>query len=314
MKNFTLTKTEALKAALRRLPANYPERSYLEKELHNIEAGIRGENRLRKKFIEYYSNEKYEILWDVNLALENWFVQIDGLLLTERVAIIIESKNISGDLYFDNVTDEFYRIDNMGLKTVMDNPAIQVEKHIRFLGAWFNNYSIGLPVEGLLVFTAKQSALKNLPNNTPVCRIHYMVEKLFKIMKSHPTPVYTQNSLNNFRQLIEKNQTPYKQKPISLHYSIKQTEFIKGIYCNFCDVPTVERRQQTWYCRQCGARNNTALLEAVREYFAIIGGPVTNKSIREFTGFNDRHIVKRLLTSYGFQAKGKTKNRRYFIE
>ena len=314
MEKLKLTRAEALRAAIRRLPENHPSKSFLKKELHNTEAGVRGENRLRKKFVEYYSTDKYEIIWNVNLSLGDWPVQIDGLLLTSRVAVVIESKNISGDLYFDNETGEFYRIDSTGVKTVMDNPAIQVEKHVRFMKAWLNKYSIHLPVEGLLVFTAKQSELKSIPRNVHTCRVHQMIEKLFNIMKVYQNSSYSENFLKNFRQLIDENQTPYAQKSVSLYYSIEQTEFSKGIYCNECNLPTVERQRQKWYCKQCGLKNENALYEAVREYFALIGGHVTNKSIRGFTGFDDRHIVKRLLTSYAFQTKGKTKDRQYFIK
>ena len=108
MNSLTLSKAEALRAALRRLPINYPDRGFLEKELHNAEAGVRGEQRLQKKFIEFYMKEPYQILWNVSLSLGNWSVQMDGLLLTAHEAIVIESKNISGDLYFDHETDEFY--------------------------------------------------------------------------------------------------------------------------------------------------------------------------------------------------------------
>lgn len=314
MGSVSLTRVEALQAAIRRLPRNYERFADLEKELRNAEAGVRGEYRLKRKFIEFYTERKFEIMWNVSLSLGDWPVQIDGLLLTGTAAMVIESKNISGDLYFNNETGEFYRINAQGEKTVMDNPAIQVEKHIRFIKAWFSKQSIHLRVDGLLVFTAIQSELKTLPQNIHTCRVHQMIEKLFRVLNNHPNPLYTDSSLKDLRVLIESRQTPYVQKPVSLYYSIDQRNFATGIYCVNCKTHTIKRHHGKWFCSQCGATNNEAAFQAVREYFAIMGGPVSNKTIREFTGISDRHQVKRLLAGNKLMIKGNKRYCTYLID
>lgn len=183
-----LTKVDMLKRAIRRLKENTPERELLERELFMAEAGIRGEKRLQKKFVEFYSAEPFEILWNTSLTLGNWPVQIDGLLLTQKVAVILESKNISGELHFENKTDEFYRYDANGVRTIIDNPAIQVEKHMRFMRMWFAENKIRLPVDGMLVFTALKAELCSLPQNIRTCRHHHMIELLFKTIEESNQP------------------------------------------------------------------------------------------------------------------------------
>ncbi|MDN7240288.1 nuclease-related domain-containing protein [Planococcus sp. N028] len=314
MIKLSLSRTEALEAAIRRLPTHSPERSFLEKELYNITAGMRGEQRLMKKLIEFYSQEKYEIIWNNSLSLGNWPVQIDGLLLTSRVAIVIESKNISGELHFDNDTGEFYRIDSLAGKTVMDNPAIQIEKHVRFMKNWLREHAIILPVDGLLVFTAKQSELKSLPQNIRTCRTHQMIERLFQIINDYPTPTYTKSSLLTIRRLIENKQTPYIQKPLIEQYSIQPYLFNTGVYCTHCRTPTIKKHRRTWLCEECGLEDKKAPHQAVLEHFALFGGPVSNKEIRSFTGINDRHVIKRLLTDLDLSKEGAKKNRNYFLK
>lgn len=309
-----LSRVEALQGAIRRLKDGTTEQLFLEKELFNTEAGIRGERRLRKKFVEFYFPQGYEIIWNNCLSLNDWPVQIDGLLLTDDVAIVIESKNISGELHFDHVTGEFYRIDSSGLKTVMDSPAIQVEKHIRFMKAWFAAHSNRMRVDGLLVFTAKQSELKTLPLNIHTCRLHHMIELLFKIINNYKPQTNSQISLRYIKNLIESNQQAFLQKPLSLHYSIKPEQLKPGIYCKQCETPTIVKHTRSWRCTECGIVDNDSPIRAIHEYISLFGEPVSNHEIRKFIGINDRHTVKRMLTLDGFEKTGQKRHSKYFIK
>lgn len=300
-----LSKVEALEAVIRRLQTGSPDRDYLQKELYNAEAGIRGEHRLKKKFIEFYYPEGFEIIWNNCLALGEWPVQIDGLLLTKSVAVIIESKNISGELYFDNSTGEFYRIDRNSVKKVMDNPAVQVEKHIRFMKSWFKQHHINLAVDGLLVFTARECELKTLPQNIRTCKLHQMMEQIFLLLKEYNLPIYSQTSLLNIKNLILSFQTPYVTKPITLQYSIKPEQLARGIHCGSCEEFAVKRDFRIWRCQLCGALDNEAAYKAVLEYFAFFGRQATNQEVRDFTGIDDRHTMKRLLAKAHIEASGR---------
>lgn len=305
---------DMLKRAVRRLKLYSSERIFLEKELFNAEAGVRGEMRLRKKFVEFYSTEPYEILWNTSLSLGNWPVQIDGLLLTPKAAIIIESKNISGELHFDNKTGEFYRYDSNGVKTVMDNPAIQVEKNMRFMRSWFAEHDIRLPVDGLLVFTALQAELCSLPYNIRTCRHHHMIEFLFRTIKEYPTsPQQNKQSLIKIKELIESKQTPYLQKSITLQYSLNSNLFERGIYCTACESLNVSRHQRAWRCLKCGYVAKNAAEEAVLDYFALFGYRVKNEEIRHFLRLEDRHIVKRLLSKSDFKKEGGRRHSKYSL-
>lgn len=309
-----LTRVDMLRRAIRRLEENSPDRLFLEKELFNAEAGIRGEKRLRKKFVEFYSAEPFEILWNTGLTLGNWTVQIDGLLLTPKVAIIIESKNISGELHFDNETREFYCYDAMGVKTVMDNPAVQVEKHIRFMRTWFAENNIRLQVDGLLVFTALKAELCSLPHNIRTCRHHHMTEFLFKIIDEYqPNPHQNKQSLKKHKKMIEKQLTPYIQKPITVQYSLNTNLFERGIFCEACENFKVNRKQREWRCLNCSTLARNAAEEAVLDYFALFDYGVNNEEMRKFLNVTDRHLVKRLLSHSKFTKDGSRRHSKYTL-
>ncbi|GKW46751.1 nuclease-related domain-containing protein [Planococcus sp. NCCP-2050] len=310
-----LTRIDMLKRAIRRLPLYSQERIFLEKELFNTEAGIRGETRLRKKFVEFYSTEPYEILWNTSLTLGKWPVQIDGLLLTSKVALIMESKNISGELHFDNDTGEFYRIDSNGVKTVMDNPAIQVEKHIRFMQNWFAEKHIHLAVDGLLVFTAVQAELCTIPHAIHTCRHHQMIEFAFRILRGYSSsPQLHKQSLKEIKHMIENENTPFHQKPIAQQYSFHPLLFEQGIHCEACETLNVLRESGAWRCLKCGNKSKSAADEAVLDYFAIFGNQAKNEAIRQFLKIDDRHLVKRLLSKNSILKHGNKRHSKYSLD
>lgn len=72
-----------------------------------LKLGYAGKRLLQKlSFLE----EEFSIIPNVCLELGEEKVQIDYLLLSKSYAIVLESKNISGDLYISPDTDEFFRL------------------------------------------------------------------------------------------------------------------------------------------------------------------------------------------------------------
>lgn len=120
-----LSEQEALKSLLRRLPANYSNRKFLEVELYKSIAGKNGEDRVEKKFKEFYLAEEHHLLRNISLGIKDWKVQFDFILLTESCAVIVESKNISGKIHFKEETGEFFRYNDDDMKNVFDDPVIQ---------------------------------------------------------------------------------------------------------------------------------------------------------------------------------------------
>lgn len=93
-----LSQTESLERLLYRLPEHHPKRPFLQIELYRTAAGKREEKRLEQKLVEFSPDENHRFVRNICLSLGDWKVQMDGLLLTERGAIVIESKNISAQL------------------------------------------------------------------------------------------------------------------------------------------------------------------------------------------------------------------------
>lgn len=308
-----LSELESLEALMVRLPKNHSHRKLIEFEMYRRSAGERGEKRMIKKFNEFFFEEPFQVLWDVNLGINEWKVQLDGLLLTRRCAIILESKNISGEINFIEHTDEFHRINLEGEKKVMEDPTIQLSKNIRFLTRWFKLKRIELPVDGLVVFTPKQCEFHSKPRGKHICKTYQMVDFLHRILQLYPQ---NQNlpSIKRVSKILLSNQTPYKRIPLCQLYRINPTDLKTGILCKDCKLLTMYRTGQSWICKSCGKRDNWAHKFVLQEYFSLIDNTVTNQQFRWLCQLSSSSVAKRLLNFFELESSGNTKARIYRLK
>lgn len=308
-----LDKTEALEGLLLRLAARHPQRDFLDKQLYRTSGGKRGEARLKARFKEFWIEEEFTALWDLSLKIGEWPVQIDGLLLTGRCAVVIESKNISGEIHFNEATGEFYRIAPGGNKTTLEDPRVQLAKHVRFLERWFRLHKIPLPVTGLAVFTAKQCEFASKPRGAPICKAYQMPDYLLNIWQSYP-PNAASFKLPKISKLLLNHQTPFRQNPLCQHYSIDASDLKTGVLCRGCQALTMKRMKRGWTCTSCGGRDPLAHEFAVREYFSLVGSVLTNQEFRRFCGVESVFVASRLLSQLDLKASGERKSRKYELK
>lgn len=308
-----LSAEDALGSLLSRLHPAHSQRNYLEGELHRTVAGISGEDRMRKRFVEFLPDDEFHVLWDVSLAIGSWKTQFDGLLLTERCAIIIDSKNISGRIHFDEQTGEFYRLDDSDVKKVMDDPRIQLNKNIRFLASWFRLKNIKLPVSGLIVFTPKTCEFIARPKSKHLCKVYQMPEYLFQILKAFPLEAEPPKLSKVKRQIIG-GHTPYLRTPLCGKYYIEASDIRNGVQCPDCRTYGMKRIKKSWQCPRCGHRDRQAHKFALREYFSLVDTHITNQAFREWGGVESRSVATRLLIQYDLETSGESKARKYSLK
>ncbi|WKA50662.1 nuclease-related domain-containing protein [Planococcus liqunii] len=308
-----LAKTEGLERLASRLPDGHSQLKFIQSEWHRAASGQRGETHLALRFKEFHLDEAFHILWDVNLKLGDWPVQMDGLLLTERCAIIIESKNISGKIHFDDNTGEFYRFDEDDVKTVLEDPRVQLNKHIRFLAAWFKARKITLPIRGLIVFTAKKCEFIAKPADAPICKTYQLPETLLKIWTASP-PKEPDVKLLKIKKTLLSNQTPFRQTPLCKRYFIDPSELKPGVYCQGCQSYAMQRVRRSWQCPRCGERDSSAHVLALREYFTLVSSELTNQEFRRFCGIKSRSVATRLLKELNLETTGELKARVYQLK
>ena len=309
-----LPETEALECLLNRLPEEHSYRKFFEVELYRSKAGKLGEARMKKKFKEFYCEEEHHIIWNVSLAIGDWRVQMDGLLLTDRCALIIESKNISGKIHFDEATGKFYRFNENDEKTVMEDPVIQLNKHMRFLEAWFKIQKINMPIDGLVVFTPKQCEFISKPKDKHICKTYQMVEYLHIILQNYPQRMAS-HRLMDIKSVIGNNQVPYQRIPLCEQYRLDRRELKPGILCKECMTYSISRKNKSgWVCSCCKKADYTASRDALREYFSLVSSKVNNRQYRDFLKIDSPYTASRELAQYDLDIQGTYRNRIYQIK
>lgn len=306
-----LSEVEALELLLHRLPQDHPQRKYMEAEFHRKSAGRRGEERLAHKMREIQLDEEHHYLRNICLAAGDWKVQMDGILLTRRGALIIESKNISGELHFQEGTGEFFRIDSSGVKTVMDDPTVQLNKNIRFLTNFFRLHRIRLPIAGLVVFTSKQCEFISKPRTHTVCKTYQLTDRLFGTLQTFPQNT-SRLSISKIIKLFQKHHAPYERIPLCEQYHIDPADLVTGVFCVGCKQHTViSKRTIGWLCSGCQLRGDGAIYLALQEYFSLINRQLSNPQLRAFCNIESRYTASRILASFDLAVTGNGRSRYY---
>ena len=104
---------QKLEALSRRLSKDHSIRPQIEEELLRRWKGYRGEQS-----VDFYLNKlpekEYMIFHNLRLENENYYFQIDTLILTSYFALTLEVKNISGTLYFESTFSQMIQITSNG--------------------------------------------------------------------------------------------------------------------------------------------------------------------------------------------------------
>lgn len=279
-------------------------------ELFRTEAGRRGEARLKHRMSEFHLEEDFQFLWDIRLNIDSWKIQIDGLLLTERGVIIIESKNISGNIHFEGHTEEFFRINEHDEKTVMEDPRFQLNKQIRFLKKWFTKREITIDVSGIIVFTAKQCHFVSKPTDVAICKTYQLTQYLLKILQTFPQKI-PPIRLKKLTKVLLINQTLFQRPPLCRQYYINPKDLIPGVYCRSCKIHSMERIKRNWVCSICSSKDPFAHRLAIQEYFTFVDLRITNAEFRKFCKLNSPTIASRMLAELELTTSGHSKSRAY---
>lgn len=167
-------KIQVGEALLRRLPRDFIYRQELQEDLDKRWAGYWGEQSL-DHHLSFLDEKKYLIFHDLNLPRGEYTFQIDTLLLSSNLGIIIEVKNIAGTLFFDQLFHQLIRTTLNGKEEGFPDPITQARLHQYQLKRFFENHRLPeIPIEYVVVICNKNSILKTNPGYRSI------FEKVFK--------------------------------------------------------------------------------------------------------------------------------------
>ena len=121
-----------LQALYERLNNDHPLKDLVQSKILSAKAGIKGEKNVKLIFNKYTFSFEYAVLLDLNLSFNGKF-QVDALFITRHYILILESKNIIGELSFERDPLCLRRVLESGQVDVYESPEVQLERNINIL-------------------------------------------------------------------------------------------------------------------------------------------------------------------------------------
>lgn len=173
-------KATLIEALLNRLVSEHPKRVALESELGRVKAGFRGEQSIHS-ILAVLPPSEYVIFHDIRLPGKLYHFQIDLLVLSATFFLILEVKNMVGELYFDGDFKQLIRtLDDQ--HTGFDDPILQVNLQRKQLQTWLTTKKIPpIPIETVIVSAHSKAVLR--ANNKDLTN---MIIRKNSVMKFRP--------------------------------------------------------------------------------------------------------------------------------
>ncbi|MBD7985379.1 NERD domain-containing protein [Sporosarcina sp. Sa2YVA2] len=301
----------SLDAAIGRLPNTHEMMPILSARLAAVQAGFGGEQELDKVFDRYSFSMKHGVFHDMSLMSSTYF-QVDTLLVTPWFAVLFEVKNISGELIVTANPPQLIRKSDSGQVTGFQSPLAQLESNCELFQDWLSSRGVSIPVYGAVVLAYAKQRIDVFDTVVPILFPHSVPTFIRKLPTE--SPLLEEKTFSKLLVDLKKSHRSFRPSPISEMYKIPKHDFRTGVICPECGVLGMEKYMGGWRCLACGVTSRTAHEQAIRDWFHLFGGEMTNKDCREFLHVDRQQTAHRLLASMELEARGTKRGRTYRIK
>jgi Nuclease-related domain len=306
---------EKLQALISRTPPSHPKIQMMNENLSKRLSGFKGETYLDYP-LSFLSDKDYYILHGLRINNDTHFFQMDSFIISTKILIILEVKNIAGDIYLDPIFHQLIRMLD-GKETVFEDPIIQINRQELQLKKWLRKHQFpNIPILSLVVFTHPKALLRTSPENLAIPQkvVHrnFLSTKLSQLETEYSEECISIKDIKRMIKLLKKQHKPLDQ-PILEQYGIGSDELCKGVFCPACHHLPMERLFGTWNCPKCMNKEKNAHISALKDYFLLCGSEITNEKARDFLQISSPYLASRLLHSMKLPSDGTTKNRIYHL-
>jgi hypothetical protein len=306
---------QKLQALLYRLQESHPCRPEIEQELSRRKAGYKGELET-DYFISLLPEEDYLIFCAIRLPYGSNYFQIDTLLLSSRFALLIETKNLAGDLFFNPESNQLIKTVN-GKEEVMSDPILQVKRQKYQFKRWLSHIlPNNLPLEHIVANSNHTAKLRTIPGGESIFKeVMVSGNLLFRISEMetiHKKQQLTFAQLQKVKESLLNDHQSLNQDVLK-QYSIQSPDIIPGVRCPKCNNIPMSWLGGAWDCNKCNHRSKTAHLNSIKDYVLLYNAPFNNSQIREFIKSPSVHTTYRLLSKANLPSTGEKRHRTYFL-
>lgn len=299
----------------RRTPEPHPQKQVINQRATNLHSGYKGE-----KALEYYLNflpeDQFFIFHYLRLPDKYGHFQLDFLLLTIYFHLIIEVKNIYGNINFDKFGQAFREIDDE--VKVFSSPVQQVNlQHSRLMDWHRINDLPTVPIEKIVVYSRDDMYLRNLSNDKIISDLVMHRDKLLPKIKSYmekyQTPRLTEKQIMEMSCKLMEEHCP-EDFLLMEKLGMSSDQLIKGVFCPGCENVPMLWGYGKWHCSHCGFLSKTAHQPALADFVLLNQDFITNKQAREVLQLNSIHTTKRLLQREAIAQHGISSGTNYKLD
>ncbi|ARI76633.1 nuclease-related domain-containing protein [Halobacillus mangrovi] len=231
-----------LETLVHRLDGNHPSFPLIEKELTLKASGLYGENSL--DYHLYFLRKDYDRLNGLHLQRDEYYFQMDCLLISGARLILIEVKHMAGKLIYEHDSHQLVQKGN-GVERAYPEPLIQVKRQSFQLKNWLKKWKLpSIPLENYVVFTHPSA---NLSSDHPhVFRSEYLPFELNHLLENHTWTVWTKQAQQLFHLKCKENHHTLDYIVFE-KFNVHKDQLKKGVLCNSCTLklPVIGRGSQT---------------------------------------------------------------------
>lgn len=295
-----------IEATLKRLELNHPKRSALELELGRKMAGYWGEQSVFS-ILETLPKNEYFLFHDIRLQGKPYPFQIDLLVLSSYFFLILEVKNMAGELYFDDSFKQVIRtLHNQN--EAFDDPVMQVHIQRKQLQMWLSAKKLPtIPIETLVISANPKTVLRaeNKSLSDVVVRKSHLITKIEELVQKHPHEMIQKKELKKIANTLVKAHTPHLPNLLE-KYKIPVKDLATGVHCPSCGGLPMTRKWGIWVCSSCLFTSRDAHLTAIRDYILLIKPTITNRELRSFLQLESASTAARILNSLKLLSEGSS--------
>lgn len=265
----------------------------------NVKAGFYGEEKVARYLLEAQLAFKTECFRHVILD----GAEMDAVLINPRFICVLEIKNITGELYFDQETKQFYRIKN-GVKDGMRNPELQLQRNVNVLQRRLRMQGMNPMINGLIIFASRAGIVMEPPTLFPAISIDALCDRVEQ-MEERSTVLWNEEQIDLIKKIVGSGEPAIHDKELFERVNIQRTMIRGGVRCQRCFEVGMVRSYSTWTCECCGFSDRSAHHAAFQEYQLLFGREILVKEVKWWLDIDNKHLVSRLLKGSSEESHGK---------
>ena len=290
---------------MRRGVLNVKERAELQSKYHTLRAGYNGERRVDREWKEV--NVPGLLFHDFSCFNEFGHThQMDTVFVCKHFVLVVEVKNVSGRIDFDDRSRQFVRTREDGKLESMMNPVDQVKRHRELLEIESLHWPEYVPIEGAIVIANPSCVIGSVSDEVPIFTVTGLRTKVRELVKK-----YEHVSVNPriVRGYLESLYKPIHKVDWKLNVPVRN-----GVFCGACQEIMLHG-SKGFICMKCGQRDRdgSAIRQALNDYRVLYGSEITNRAFRDFVGIQNADTAYRILNRLLTEKKGANKARVYVI-